>query len=434
MNKPTLPTTIFAPSKKIGTMVFLVILVCGLGVRLFDLTDPPLDFASTRQLRSALIARGLYYPQAGNAEEWQREMAVKQGRYSMIEPIILETIVAVTYGFAGGEYIWIARIYSSFFWVLGGIALFFLVKEMVSIDGAYLALTYYLFVPYGIVASRSFQPDPLMTALIVLSWWTFYRWYRTSTWKWALLAGISTGVAMLVKSTAIFFLLIGFAVLILSKEKIGKLIRDTQVWVIVLLSSIPVLVYHLYGVFIVGSLGQQFQGRFFPEMLRELQYYKQWKNAVATVIGHELIFAAAILGLLFFIRKKELGFLLGIWLGYLLYCVGFTYHITTHYYYHLPLIPLTAVLLAGFFEVLIKYIKSRAVIPLARIGLGVILLIGMGGGYYMLHNDDYRNEPIYFKKVADFVGHESKVVALSQDYGYRLSYFGWIAVQPWKGT
>lgn len=425
-------TTIFAPSKKMGMIVFLVILIFGMGVRLFDLTDPPLDFAATRQLRSALIARGLYYPQAENAEDWQREMAEKQGKHSMIEPTILETIVAVTYRIAGGEYVWIARIYSSFFWVLGGIALFFLVKDMVSTDGAYIALTYYLFVPFGIVASRSFQPDPLMTALIVLSWWTFYRWYRTSTWKWALLAGVSSGAAMMVKATAVFFLLIGFAVLVLSKEKIGKLIKDTQVWVIVVLSSIPVLAYLLYGVLVVGSLGQQFQGRFFPEMLRELQYYLRWKNAVGAVTGHELIFVAAILGLLFFVRKKELGFLLGIWFGYILFCLFFTYHITTHYYYHLPLIPLTAVQLAGLFEILIKYLKSRVVIPLTRIGLGVILLVGMGGGYYMLQNDDYRNEAHFYKKVADFVGHESKVVALSQDYGNRIAYFGWIKPKPWK--
>jgi 4-amino-4-deoxy-L-arabinose transferase-like glycosyltransferase len=425
-------TTIFAPSKKIGMIWLLVILVCGLSVRFFDLTDPPLDFAATRQLRSALIARGIYYPQAENVPEWQREIAEKQGKRSMIEPTILENIVAASYKIAGGEYVWIARIYSSIFWVLGGIALFFLVKEMVSTDGAYLALTYYLFVPFGIAASRSFQPDPLMTALIVISWWTFYRWYRTSAWKWALLAGISAGAAMIVKSTAVFFLVFGFAGLVLSKEKIGKLIRDTQVWVIALLSSIPVISYHLYGVFVVGSLGQQFQGRFFPEMLKELNYYLLWKDAIAVVTGHELILVAAILGLLFFIRKKELGFLLGIWFGYILYCLFFTYHITTHHYYHLSLIPLTAVLLAGLFEVLIKYFKSKAVIPLARIGLGIILLVGMGGGYYLLQKDDYRNEPYYYKKVADFVGHESKVVTLSQDYGNRIAYFGWIKPKDWK--
>jgi len=425
-------TTIFAPSKKIGMIWLLVILICGLGIRLFELTEPPLDFAVTRQLRSALISRGLYYPHAENAQEWQREMAEKQGRHSMIEPTIMESIVAATYRLAGGEYVWIARIYSIIFWVLGGIALFFLVKEMVSHDGAYLALAYYLFVPFGIIASRSFQPDPLMTALIVFSWWTFYRWYRTSTWKWALLAGIFTGAALLVKSTAVFFLIFGFAGLVLSKEKIGKLIQDTQVWVIVILSSIPVLFYHLYGVFVVGSLGQQFQGRFFPEMLRELNYYILWKDAVAAVTGHELILVAAILGLLFFVRKKELGFLLGIWFGYILCCLFFTYHITTHYYYHLPVIPLTAVLLAGLFEVLNNNLKIRGAIPLTRIGLGVALLIGMGGGYYILQKDDYRNEPYYYNKVADFVGRESKVVTLSQDYGNRIAFYGWIKPKDWK--
>ena len=42
-------------------VIFLLILACGLAVRLFDLTDPPLEYAATRQLRSALIARGMYY-------------------------------------------------------------------------------------------------------------------------------------------------------------------------------------------------------------------------------------------------------------------------------------------------------------------------------------------------------------------------------------
>ena len=33
----------------------------GLGIRLYDLTDLPLDFHPTRQLGSAVIARGMYY-------------------------------------------------------------------------------------------------------------------------------------------------------------------------------------------------------------------------------------------------------------------------------------------------------------------------------------------------------------------------------------
>ena len=39
----------------------LLILAAGLALRLFDLTDQPLDFHPTRQLRSAIIERGMYY-------------------------------------------------------------------------------------------------------------------------------------------------------------------------------------------------------------------------------------------------------------------------------------------------------------------------------------------------------------------------------------
>ncbi len=38
-----------------------MLLLLGLGIRLLDLTDPPLDIHPTRQLHSALMARGMYY-------------------------------------------------------------------------------------------------------------------------------------------------------------------------------------------------------------------------------------------------------------------------------------------------------------------------------------------------------------------------------------
>jgi 4-amino-4-deoxy-L-arabinose transferase-like glycosyltransferase len=426
--------SILVPSKLWYLVLLIVILVLGLGTRLYDLTDPPLDFASTRQLRSALIARGMYYTTAENVPEWQQEIAAKQGRHSMIEPTVLESIVAGTYHLVGGEYVWIARIYSSLFWVLGGIALFFLVEEMVSTDGAFFALIYYLFTPFGISASRAFQPDPLLTSLIVFSWWTFYRWYRSSSWKWALLAGLLAGAAMYVKSTAVFFLLPAFFLLVLTKEPIGKLIKNKQVWSIAALSGIPVLAYHVYGVFIVGSLAQQFKGRFFPEILKDAQYYIKWKNALSSVSGHNLILVMALIGLVLYFRNKKLWYLGGIGIGYVLYCFFFTYHITTHYYYHLPMIPVIALLLAGFYAFIAKFLKHKIFSYFLRFGLIVLLLVGVGGGYYLLHQEDHRNEPYYYEKVAGFVEKDAKVVSISQDYGNRIAFYGWIIPKQWKSN
>lgn len=420
------------PSKFWYFALLVLILIVGLVTRLFDLTDPPLDYSSTRQLRSALIARGMYYPNAADVPEWKQDIAEEQGVHSMIEPTVLENIVAWTYHVVGGEYIWIARIYSSLFWVLGGIALFFLVEDMVSTDGAFIALIYYLFVPHGVAASRSFQPDPLLTSLIIFSWWTFFRWYRSSTWKWALLAGLSAGAAMYVKSTAIFFLLFAFLFLILYKEPIGKLIKDKQVWLIAILSGFPVLAYHIYGVFIVGALTQQFQGRFFPELLKTSQYYIKWKNALSTVSGHYVILIAAIIGLILYFRKEKISYLMGIGVGYILYCFFFTYHITTHYYYHLPIIPVLALLLAGLYAFIAKYLKHKIFKYLTRIGLVVIMLLGVGVAYYKLDREDYREIPSYFEKVAGFVERGSRVITISQDYGNRIAFYGWVVHKQWN--
>jgi 4-amino-4-deoxy-L-arabinose transferase-like glycosyltransferase len=419
------------PSKFWYIILLIVILVSGLITRLFDLTDPPLDYASTRQLRSALIARGLYYPTADGEPAWQQSVAKEQGEHSMIEPTVLETIVAWTYHLVGGEYIWIARIYSALFWVLGGIALFFLVEMLVSSDAAFFALIYFLFTPHGIVASRSFQPDPLLTTLIIFSWWTFYSWYKESSWKWAVLAGLSAGSAMFVKSTAVFFLFFTFLLLVLYKEPLRELIRNTQVWTIAFLSAIPVIAYHIYGIFIVGALTQQFQGRFFPELLLTTQYYVKWKNALSSVTGHYLIIAAGLIGLILYYRKEKLRFLLGIGIGYLLYCFFFTYHITTHYYYHLPMIPAVAILLAGLYGFFAKYLNNKVVVYVLRIGLVGMLLLGIGGGYYKLSKEDYREIPAYFEKVAGFVDQGAKVITISQDYGNRIGFYGWVIHKHW---
>ena len=427
--------SIFAPTEFWRIVIVVVILVCGFVTRLYDLTDPPLDYAAARQLRSAMIARGKYYASLEDVPEWQRDIARKQQNiHGMIEPEIIENITVATYQVVGGEYVWIARIYSSLFWVLGGLALYSLTRGMVSNDGAVVALVYYLFVPFGLVASRTFQPDPLMTAMIVTAWMAFYHWNRTSSWKWVLLAGISAGVAMYIKSTSIFFLLIGMALVVLSRKKLREVVKDAQVWVIAILSAIPVLAYNVYGMVIIGELESQLKGRFFPQMWNDLDFYLQWKNAISNVTGHYIILIIGLVGLFFLKKKQDRYFLLGIWFGYVLYGLGFSYHISTHYYYTLPVIPLLAVTLGAIFEWIFVWVRKFKLSALVLAGTVAIVIMGIAGGYYIFTKDDFRHEPRYYHKVASFVDPENKVVALSQDYGYRLSFYGWLSIQPWKGT
>src|SRR5512145_2485451 len=101
-------------SSRASRVIALVLLfTAALAIRLYDLTDLPLDFHPTRQLLSAIKARGLYYEtQPDGIPTWKLETAIRQAKLKAdVEPVIFERVVAFTYRFAG-EQLWIARICS----------------------------------------------------------------------------------------------------------------------------------------------------------------------------------------------------------------------------------------------------------------------------------------------------------------------------------
>ena len=45
--------------------------------------------------------------------------------------------------------------------------------------------------------------------------------------------------------------------------------------------------------------------------------------------------------------------------------------------------------------------------------------------------EDFNHEPIFWENIAEAIPAESKTIALTQDYGYRLMVFGWRKVSLW---
>ena len=429
--------SLFGNSKLTLWITLGVIMLLGLGIRLYDLTDPPLDFHSTRQLWSAIISRGMYYQGLDNVSTWQKETAVQAWKSKpAIEPTIFEAVTAATYKLVGKEILWIPRIYSSLFWLVGGIGLFLLAKELTSVDGGVIALLFYIFTPFGIIASRSFQPDPMMVMWIILAWLTFIRWRKTSNWKHAVLTGIFAGIAMLVKSVAVFMLLGGFSAAILVEPGIKKTVRDIQVWVIGLLSAIPVSIYTIHGVLTLG-LEKQFQGRFFPELLSDPSHYVRWGNEMMGIVGFSSLIIGFV-GVIIMENRSHKAFMMGLWGGYFVYGLVFPYHFITHSYYHLPLIPLVALSLSPAAKGLFDKISGLEITWWSRIGIvGVILagvMIQVWDARVELAASDYRHEPGYWEEVASKVSHDANIVALTQDYGDRITYYGWHQVNNWPET
>ncbi len=425
----------FGQSKIFLWIVIATLLLLGFAIRMVDLTDPPLDFHPTRQLRSAIIARTLYYRGLPETDDWQRQVALSQYTgEGIIEPLVMETIVATTYRVIGSDPVWVARVYSSLFWVIGGLGIYFLTSAMTSPDGGVLATAYYLFIPFGIIASRSFQPDPLMVMLIVLALWAVYYWYRKPTWKTAILAGILAGLALFVKAVALFPILFGIAAFLLVSKGIKNTIKDPQIWLIAGLSVLPMVAYTVYGVYILGSMESQFLGRFFPEMWRDLGFYFSWEDMATGIVGYGPVFLA-LLGTLLFSSWGLRAFGIGLWVGYFLFGLTFPYHFTTHSYYHLPLIPIIAISLAPVGALLLRPLADLR--PKILVGIGVVgilfaaIVIKAWDVRLDLAREDFRHEPAHWANIGEVIDHNPSVVGLVHDYGNRLTYYGWVTPKIW---
>ena len=425
----------FFRSKWLFWIVAGLALILGLGIRAYDLTDPPFDFHATRQLRAAVIARGLYYEGLDDVPEWQQELAISaQQKEAIIEPQVMERLASWFYHLAGGEHLWMPRFLSALFWVSAGTAVLLLGKELASFDGGLVALFYLLFLPYSIYATRTFQPDPLMVSLIAWALWAVLRWYRERSMKLAILAGILGGLAIYVKSVAVFFVGGAFIGIILMSDGFGKALRDKQVWTMGILTVLPTGLFYVYGLWIAGFLQRQLNYRFFPGMWRDPAFYIRWHEMATNICGFGTLLAA--LAGLFMVRDKgKRGLLAGLWLGYGIYSMTFAYHTLTHDYYQLPLILIVAVSLTVVADELLKHIASVEKGYWAR--AFVVILLFAGAFFKVwdvrvnLIRTDYRGDVAFYEEVGEFIEPGAGVLAMSQSYGHALNYYGWVPNDSW---
>lgn len=422
----------FAPKKWLLWLTLALVFGLGLTIRLYDLTDLPLDFHGTRQLHSALIARGMYYQNLPGIPEWQREMAMQQWKAEgLIEPPFMEWLTAQTYRLVG-EHLWVARLYSIFFWMLGSIPLFLLARSLSGTDGGVIGLIYFLILPYGAIASRAFQPDPLMTTLIIYAFWAAVRWHQSASWRWAVAAGLLGGLAVLIKAVAAFFVAGGLIGLVLAGKGLRRALRDPQVWAVAALAVVPYALFHVYGVYISGLLQSQFSLRFFPQMWRDPVFYLRWNGQISSVVGFEW-FLLGLLGTFLVKDRAQQALLAGAWAGYFVYGMTLPHHISTHDYYHLPLIPLVAFGLAAGAELLLRNLRGpREVLTVLVIGVVLFAVtIKAWDVRVTLKRNDYRGEAVLWQKLGERLGPGAAVVGLTHDYGLRLSYWGWVMPANW---
>jgi len=409
----------------------ILILALGVALRLVNLAAPPLDFHPTRQLRNSLVARAIYFNAAANADPQKRALAESFRRaVGQYEPPIFETIVGKTFLLMGGESFAVARIYDTLFWLLAGVALFNLARRITSPVSGLISLTYYLVLPFSVQASRSFQPDPLMTSAFVIGLYFLYRWSEDKRWRWAVLGAAFMGFAALVK-IVIVFLVVGAAMPIVLTALGRRFWKSAQVWTMVAVMAIPAAGYYLLG---NPSRSTEYFFAWTVDLIKLItspHFYADWLGFVGSLVGLIILFLSLVGTCLASARFRWL--LIGLWAGYLLYGITLPFQMFTHSYYHLQLIPVIALGLLPIVEALLERARQlgRVWRMAALVPLLVLIAYQAWAARSTLAAEDFSDAPRLWQSVGEAIPGDADVIALTQDYGFDLMYWGWRKVHLW---
>ena len=113
----------------------------------------------------------------------------------------------------------------------------------------------------------------------------------------------------------------------------------------------------------------------------------------------------------------------------------FAYHTLTHDYYQLPLILVVAVSLPAVMDAVLK--RLAAVERSLWVRWFVVALL-FGGAFFKawdvhvnLARKDYRGDAVFWQEIGAQIEPGARVLAMTQDYGLPLAYYGWLPNEPW---
>jgi 4-amino-4-deoxy-L-arabinose transferase-like glycosyltransferase len=250
------------------------------------------------------------------------------------------------------------------------------------------------------------------------------------SWRWAILAGIFLGLAALVKIVIAFFAGAAAIALVLFTLK-KDFWKSKQVWTMAAVMIVPALIFYIF-------LNQNRSTEYFfawtvalIKLITSTDFYSKWLAFIGSLFGLTVIFLSLAGALLAPARLRWL--LISLWVGYVLYGLTLPFQMYTHSYYHIQLIPIVALGLASALNPILESVSGQG-----RVGrAGFILLIVAVIGYQswvarsVLISENFRHEPAFWQGVGEALPADADVIALTQDYGFRLMLWGWRKVSLW---
>lgn len=165
------------------------------------------------------------------------------------------------------------------------------------------------------------------------------------------------------------------------------------------------------------------------------EFWDNWLKRLRISLGVTFV-VAGLIGALLARSKAARCLLLALWAGYLLMCFSITYKVSTHDYYHLPLIPIVALGLAQLVDSQVDVLgrfPGPAWRPLALWSVVFVALFIAAGTSVQARRrvPDFSPDIATARAVGELVGHSTRTVILAQHYGRPLMYHGQLSGQPW---
>jgi 4-amino-4-deoxy-L-arabinose transferase-like glycosyltransferase len=418
---------------RVAVVAFLF--MAAFGMRMLYVNDPPLNFHATRQYRSLIIARAYYFESSASIPEWVKQVAFSsQQKQGILEPPIMESLVSMGYRVLGGERFWLARFLSSLFWLIGGGFLYLIGKRITDADAALFATAFYLFLPFAVVASRSFQPDPLMVMLLLASVFAIL-WHDDAQSNVRLIvAAIVSALAFLVKPHSVFTILAAFMAIAIYRRGIRRAIMSQTLLLFITIILLPTMTIYIYNVV---------TGRFFPHeawktLLPQLWissfFWRSWVNNIGLTVGF-IPFIGALLGILFFRNGLPRSLMTGLWTGYVIFGLTLNYNFATHDYYQLQLIPIVGLSIGPLMSLMMSHLEQTRPQLHWRIAVWSALLLALvlsiAVARSRLVNADADHKVRAQREIGELVNHSTKTIFLSGDYGVPLEYQGLLSGSSW---
>lgn len=383
-------------------------------------------FAPTREYTSAIIARAFYYAGNENIIPWRQNIAVKlKSQQPVLEPPLTEYLVSLSYRILGNEEISNARYFTGVFWLIGGIFMYKITRTLLSADAALFATAYYLFVPMGIIVSRSFQPEALMMMMYLVSLYYILVYFDTLTKKHLFLAAVLTGVTLFIRPLVIFPLFTAFIAIAIYRKGSARGLVDSSFMIFFTISMLIPLIYYGYGILIADFMRWKVAHSFRPHLFVHWEYWKGWFDTGLDVAGH-FGMIMALLGFLFLRKSLARTLVISLTTGYFIFGLVFNFHIMTHSYYHIQIFPLISIS-ASVFAVAIASTLTHVWNGYAWVVIGLVLLLGLDFSYKEVRKSLYGpvfEPPNVAREIGEIIKHSPHVVTDAYEYGLPLAYYG----------